>query len=288
MKDVGLVLEGGGMKGLYTAGVLEYFMENNLYFPYVIGVSAGACMAASYLSRQKGRNKKVNIDLVSDPRFISFRNYIKKRELFGMDFLFDEIPNNLVPFDFETFLNGKEQFVVGTTECKLGKAIYYNKRENRREMLKLLRASSSLPFVAPSVRHNENFLMDGGIIDPIPVKKAQHDGFQKNVIVMTKPENFKMQPSRVMSLMKWMYRKHPKVTTLLQERYRTYNDTLAYIEAGRDKGHFFVIQPSANIRVSRVERDQNKLTRLYELGYEDAKSRYHGLQTFLTSFRDRG
>ena len=136
MKNIGLVLEGGGMKGLYTAGVLEYFMEKNLFFPYVVGVSAGACMGATYLSRQQGRNKKVNTELVSDYRYISYRNLIRKRELFGMDFLFDEVPNKIVPFDFQTFLNCNEQFVIGTTDCESGQAVYYNKTEHGNDILK--------------------------------------------------------------------------------------------------------------------------------------------------------
>src|SRR5699024_7726118 len=128
MTDTGLVLEGGGMRGLYTAGVLEYFMSKELYLPYVIGVSAGACMGASYLSRQPGRNKKVNLDFVEDKRYISLGNYIKKRELFGMDFIFDEIPNRLVPFDVKTLVDSPEQFTIVTTDCSTGEPVYYKRR----------------------------------------------------------------------------------------------------------------------------------------------------------------
>ncbi|MBM7661995.1 putative patatin/cPLA2 family phospholipase [Bacillus mesophilus] len=173
MDQVGLVLEGGGMRGLYSAGVLDFFMEKELYFPYVIGVSAGACMAASYLSRQKGRNQKVNIDLVKDPRYLSWRNLLRKREMFGMDFLFDEVPNRLVPFDFDTFIEGSEEFLVGTTDCQTGQPIYFNKKDHGRNMLTIIRASSSVPFISSSVSYQDKILLDGGIADPIPIKKSQ-------------------------------------------------------------------------------------------------------------------
>src|SRR5690625_2786952 len=203
MVDAGLVLEGGGMRGLYTAGVLEYFMEQNLYFPYNIGVSAGACMAASYLSRQKGRNKKVNIGFIEDKRYISFSNLIKDREVFGMDFIFDEIPNRLVPFDMDTFYENSEEFVIGTTDCETGKPVYYDKTNHGEDLVLLLRASSSLPFVSSSVEYKGRHLLDGGIVDPIPIKKAQQDGFEKNVINLTKKEGTYKRLSKLKSLYKY-------------------------------------------------------------------------------------
>ncbi|WP_226034776.1 patatin-like phospholipase family protein [Aquibacillus saliphilus] len=283
MTNIGLVLEGGGMKGLYTAGVLEYFMENDLYFPYVIGVSSGACMAASYLSRQRGRNKKVNIDHINDPRFISFRNYVKKRELFGMDFIFDEIPNQIVPFDYQTFLGGAEQFVVGTTDCHTGQAVYYSKQEDGEQMLKIIRASSSLPFVSSSVEYKEKFLLDGGIIDPIPIKKSQHDGNKKNIIIMTKPNSYRKYPSKFSKIMKMMNKKYPAITEPLQQRHQIYNNTLSFIEEEKKKGSTYVIQPSKPIDVSRIERNREKLLNLHELGYQDAKAHAEEMNAFLAS-----
>ncbi|WP_332694765.1 patatin-like phospholipase family protein [Halalkalibacter lacteus] len=281
MDQTGLVLEGGGMRGLYTAGVLEYFMEQDLYFPYVIGVSAGACMAATYLSRQKGRNKKVNVDLVSDPRFLSFRNYIARREIFGMDFLFDLIPNQIVPYDFHTYLEGKEQFVVVATDCHTGKSTYYHKKEVGSDLLTVLRASSSLPFIARTVTYNGSELLDGGLSDPIPVKKAQQDGFKKNVIIMTKEARDRLQRSKWSRVMPVMCRKYPKVAPLLQERYKLYNDTLRYIESEKKKGSLYVLQPSKDIAVKRIEREQSKLLALFDLGYDDAKHHYDQLKEFI-------
>jgi len=212
MINSGLVLEGGGMRGLYTAGVLEYFMSQELYFPYVIGVSAGACMGASYLSRQAGRNKKVNIGFIEDKRYLSLSNFIKKRELFGMDFLFEEIPNKLVPFDMNTFKNSPEQFVVVATDCASGSAVYYDKEHHKDHLLKIIRASSSLPFVAPSVFYDNRHLLDGGIADPIPIKKAESDGFEKNVIILTKPGGYFKRASKMSSIFK--YKRHPKIQVI--------------------------------------------------------------------------
>ncbi|QDP39308.1 patatin-like phospholipase family protein [Radiobacillus deserti] len=280
MKEAGLVLEGGGMRGVYTAGVLEYFMEQSLYFPYVIGVSAGACMAASYLSRQPGRNRAVNIDFVGDKRYLSWRNYIRKRELFGMDFIFDEIPNQLVPFDYDTFLHSSEQLVVGTTDCETGNAAYYGKDKYGEDMLKILRASSSLPFVAPAVSFEGRVLLDGGIVDPIPIKKAQHDGFEKNVIVLTKPAGYlKTPPGRISAMFK--YKKHPKINERLETRYKLYNDTLDYIEEEEMKGNVFVIRPSVSLPVGRVEKKKDRLEELYQLGWKDAETQYERLMEFL-------
>lgn len=281
MRNIGLVLEGGGMRGLYSAGVLEYFMEKGLYFPYVIGVSAGACMAASYVSRQKGRNKKINIDLVNDHRYISYRNFIRRRELFGMDFLFDEIPNRIVPFDFETFLTEEAEYVVGTTNCETGEAVYYNKQDHGDDILKIIRASSSLPFIAPIVEYDGNKLLDGGIIDPIPIRKAQQDGFRKNLVIMTKAKGYKKKPSKLAPVVKFATRRYPKLGELLEKRYILYNETLDYLKLEERKANVYIIQPSKEIPVSRLERNQKRLMDLYELGYNDAKNQFDQINKWL-------
>lgn len=285
MKDIGLVLEGGGMKGLYTAGVLEFFMENDLFFPYVIGVSAGACMGATYLSRQQGRNKKVNTELVHDHRYISFRNLLRKRELFGMDFLFDEVPNKIVPFDFQTFLKGQEQFVIGTTDCETGEATYYNKREHGNDILQIIRASSSVPFLAPVVEYDGRKLLDGGISDPIPIQKAQRDGFHKNIVIMTKPSGFEKQRSKYASIAKFLYRHYPKMAERIVEHYRIYNETISYMHSQAQRDNFFIIQPSVPLQASGIERNKEKLVALYELGYQDAKAQYENLLSWIKKER---
>lgn len=271
LKDIGLVLEGGGMRGVYTAGVLEYFLEKQLYFPYVIGVSAGSAMAASYLSQQKGRNYKVNIHYVNDSRYLSFRNFLRNRQLFGMDFIFEEIPNKLVPYDYEQFWANPAELVVGTTDCYTGEPVYFKKEDYQNDLLTVLKASSSLPFIASEVRFKNRILLDGGISDSIPVLKAQKDGFRKNVVVLTRNKGYRKQPSRFNGFIK---RKYPEYTGLhkaMENRYKLYNDTIDYIEEEERKGNLLVIRPQEPLEVGRMERNQQKLKKLYFQGYKDGR-----------------
>lgn len=279
MNHIGLVLEGGGMRGIYTAGVLDYFMENDLYFPYVIGVSAGACQASSYLSRQHGRNRKVNIDFINDPRYLSFRNYVRNREMFGMDFVFNEIPTSLVPFDFETFQNRKEKFVIGTTDCVTGEPVYYD--EYKEDVLTIIRASSSLPFVAPIVEYDGRKLLDGGISDPIPLKKSEQDGNMKNVVILTRNREYRKKKSSMFWLAKRSYRKYKGLLEAMEKRYARYNDTLDYIEEQEKKGNIFVVRPQLPLQVGRMEKNPLKLEALYRQGYEEAKAQHEKLEAWL-------
>ncbi|EIT86312.1 patatin [Fictibacillus macauensis ZFHKF-1] len=282
MQGTGLVLEGGGMRGLYTAGVLDYFMEHDLYFPYVIGVSAGACNAMSYLSRQKGRNRVVNLDFVRHPDYISYRNLLlKKKSLFGMDLIFDDIPNKHVPFDFETFYQAQEQLVIGTTDVTTGQPIYYNSKEHEEHIMTILRSSSSIPFMSPPVSYNEQMLVDGGVSDPIPIRKAQWDGHRRNVIILTQNVGYRKKKPKWNWLAKQLYKKLPGLMPVLLERYKTYNETLAYIEQLERKQEVFVIRPLQKLKVSRTERNPYKLAALYEQGVEDAALLHNRLESWL-------
>lgn len=280
MKEIGLVLEGGGMRGIYTAGVLEYFMENDIYIPYVIGVSAGACMGASYLSRQPGRNRTVNLDFLNDKRYLSYSNYIKNRELFGMDFIFDEIPNRIVPFDVETLVNSDEEFVIGATDCQTGEAVYFKKKDYDEGLVgKLLRATSSLPFVAHAVEHEGRMLLDGGIVDPFPIKKSIEDGNQHNIVILTQPRGYTKEPSRMSQMIR--YRKHPKVDLRLKNRHKHYNNDLKFIFEKEQEGKAFVFTSSVDLKISRTEKNKEKLEKLYQLGSQDAKAQGAALKEFI-------
>lgn len=251
IENVGLVLEGGGMRAVYTAGVLESFLENDIYFPYVIGVSAGAANAASYLSKQKGRNQVVNIDYVTDPRYLSWRNFIKRREFFGMDFIFGEIPNKLVPYDFDTFYQSKGEFVVGTTDCLSGEPVYFSKQDYGTDMLTVIRASSSLPFIASEITFKDKVLLDGGISDPIPIKKAQQDGLKKNIVVLTRNSGYLKKPSRFHFLVKRKYPHYNGLQTALMQRYQIYNETIHYLAEQEKLGNVMIIRPTQPIQVGR-------------------------------------
>lgn len=271
LTDKGLVLEGGGMRGVYTAGILEYFLDQDIHFPYVIGVSAGASMAASYLSKQKGRNKKVNIEYITDKRYISWGNYIKQKQLFGMDFIFGEIPNKLVPYDYDKFYANSADLVIGTTDVITGAPLYFRKSDYGQDVLTLLKASSSLPFIAPEVHFNGKILLDGGISDSIPIRKAQEDGFKRNVVILTRNAGYMKKPSKFQFLVRRKYPHYPGLQMAMENRYKVYNETIRYIEEEERKGNIIVIRPELPLEVGRMERNPKKLEKLYQIGYEDAK-----------------
>ena len=281
MNNVGRVLEGGGMRGLYTCGILEYFMEKNLYFDYVIGVSAGACNAASYISRQQRRNEKVIIGFVKDWRYMSLRNLILSKSYFGMDFIFDDIPNKHVPFDFETFYKSPGVFLVGATDCQSGKPIYLNKNDLG-EQFQALRASASLPMLSPIVNYKGYELLDGGISDSIPIKKSIKDGNTKNIIVLTRNNGYRKSPGKFNALLKLKYKKYPQLIKTMLSRYKNYNETLDYIEHLENEGKALVIRPSNELEVGRLEKDPKKLYKLLHSGYDDANSSYERILEFVS------
>lgn len=280
MKNIGLVLEGGGMRGLYTCGVLEYFMEKDLYFNYIIGVSAGICNAASYASKQRGRNEQVILNYINDSRYISLKNLFWEKSLFGMNFIFNEIPNKYVPFDFHTFHSSPFKFIIGATDCNTGKPVYFNK-EHISEGLEVLKATASLPIISPIVKYKGFQLLDGGISDSIPIMKSIEDGNKKNIIVLTRNLGYRKSPIKFKRLIKFKYKNYPDLVKTLLNRYKSYNETLDNIEQLEKDGKVMVIRPSRELKVGRYERNINKLRDLLENGYEDAKGIYEKIQEFI-------
>lgn len=286
MSSIGLVLEGGGMRGVYTAGVLEYFSEHDLYFRYTIGVSAGACQSASYLSRQRGRNRTVIVEWVKDPRYLSWRNLWRKGQLFGMDFVFDEIPNVHVPFDYDAFRQSQEELVIGTTDCSTGQAVYYRKSESAFDLLRVLRASSSLPFISPIVTYDGRELLDGGIADPIPLRKAENDGYKRNVLILTRNSDYRKSRNRFSWLVRRIYGKYPALVAAMMRRHEIYNDTLSYIDEQERSGNTYVIRPRQPLTVGRMERDPAKLDALYLQGYRDAERIMPSLRKWMDAWKN--
>lgn len=270
MEGIGLVLEGGGMRGVYTGGVLDYLMDQELYFPYVIGVSAGACNAASYISRQKGRNRKVTVDFIRNPRYLSYWNLFREKSIFGMKLIFDEIPNKLVPFDFEAFERSPQTFVVGTTDCITGEAYYLGKSSGL-PMLPVIQASSSLPFLSKPLSIDGRILMDGGVTDPIPVRKALRDGNERAVIVLTRHREYRKEPFKLGWLAERVYPRYEGLRKAMHQRSEVYNETLEWIEDLEAEGRAFVIRPEIPLPVGRMEKNERKLGAVYEQGYADAK-----------------
>jgi predicted patatin/cPLA2 family phospholipase len=274
MSQVGLVLEGGGMRGVYTGGVLECFLDHGIHIPYVVGVSAGACNAASYISRQKGRNKKVTIDYAAHPRYVGIRNLFREGSLFGWSFIFDELPNQLVPFDYETFYRTPGQLWVGMTDALTGEPFYMEKKETEKagNILSVIQASSSLPFVSKPVQAEGRTLFDGGITDPIPLGKSIADGNQRHIVISTKPEGYRKSPFKHRWLANKVYGRYPGLVEALSRRYQVYNAAMERTEELERQGSVILIRPTAIVEVGRATKDPVRLTELYELGYRDAEA----------------
>lgn len=281
MKEVGLILEGGGMRGVYTSGVLDFFMEKDLYFPYVIGVSAGACNAVSYVSKQKGRSKKATIDSIEDPKYMNYRNLFEYGSLLHMDMIFDEFPNKTIPFDYDTFFASEQECVIVTTNCITGKGEYFYKDESK-DIMKICRASSSLPLLSPIVEINGTPMLDGGIADSIPIRKSIEDGNRHNVLVLTRDQTYRKKPHKIKWIIEKTYREYPYLQEAIFQRYEMYNDTLDFIEKEEKEGKAFVIRPEEPVQIRRMEKDVHRLTALYCQGYEDGKKVYDQLIRWLS------
>ncbi|MGE5398989.1 MAG: patatin-like phospholipase family protein [Ignavibacteriales bacterium] len=281
LANTGLVLEGGGMRGVYTSGILQYFMEKELYFPYVIGVSMGACNAANYVSRQPGRNRIVNIKYVNDRRYLSYMRLLLKCELFGMDFIFNTIPNKLEPFDYETFRANRTKCITTVTDCHTGEALYFEKDETGDDYLKVLQASSSLPFISRPVRYKGKVIMDGGMSDSIPVRKSMADGNLRNVIILTQPKGYRKKPESLARFTKLRYPGFKGLDKALKERHIRYNETIDFIERLSDEGSVFIMRPGSKLNSGRIETDKSVLNAVYEQGYKDAADKFTELLDFL-------
>lgn len=280
IKKTGLVLEGGGFRGIYSAGIIDYFLERKIKFPYIIGVSMGACNGTNYVSRQVGRNLRVPYNYINDRRYISMSNLIFKGGLFGMDFIFGEIPRKLDLFDFKAYEESDQRFVVVTTDCETGKPAYFENPDNEK-LLKVLTASSSLPFISRKVKIGGRDYLDGGLADSIPVEKALEDGNEKLVVLLTRPEGYEKKPSTMAFLNSAVYGRNPGLVECLNSRYKRYNESLALVKKLESEGRAFVIRPGDNIDMGRVERNQEKLKKTYDMGYADAVSLEGQLMEFL-------
>lgn len=269
-ENIGLVLEGGGMRGVFTCGVLDYFMDNNISFPYSIGVSAGACNGLSYISRQRGRAKFSNIDLLAKYKYIGFKHYIKKGNIMDFDLLFHEFPDNIIPYDYEAYFSSPNRFEMVTSNCLTGKAEYFEEKSDRKRVIDIVKASSSLPIMCPITYVDGIPMLDGGICDSIPIERAKSQGYAKNVVILTRNKGYRKE-SKDIKIPSFVYRKYPAMREALGNRNSLYNSQLDLVDKLEEKGEVFVIRPLKPIIVDRIEKDINKLTALYEEGYECGK-----------------
>ena len=262
----GLILEGGGMRGVLTCGVLDNFMDRGIRFPYTIGVSAGACNGLSYMSGQRGRARYSNIDLLEKYNYIGLKYLLKKRNIMDFDLLFREFPEHILPYDYDAYFSCPERFVMVTTNCLTGEADYFEEKKNKERVIDIVRASSSLPFVCPVTYVDNIPMLDGGIADSIPLMRARRDGYDRNVVVLTRNRGYRkdIQGTKVPS---FIYKKYPRLREAINRRSSVYNEQLELVERLEDAGEITVIRPQKPIVVDRIERDISKLTDLYEEGY---------------------
>lgn len=280
-QKIGLVLEGGGMRGSYTAGVLDGMIDAGIVFPYCIGVSAGACNALSYIAKQRGRYYHAVTDYLRDKRYMGWYSLMKTGYFFGNRFVFDDIAYDLVPLDFvglERELPNWELRVV-TTDCLTGKPCY--DRITELSELPLVEGSSSLPLVSPVLHYRGRLLMDGGVSDSIPIRRAEEDGCEKNVVILTRDASYQKNPSRTASLVRLRYPRYPKLAEALARRHEEYNRALAEVLEREKAGAAFVIRPGEPVAIGRMERDVQKITALYESGLRDIRAMLPALRQFL-------
>ena len=268
-KKIGLVLEGGGMRGIYTVGVLDRLLELNIMPDYLIGVSAGACNGLSYVSRQTGRGYRIIMDYINDPRYVSVSNYLKTGSMFGMDFIFDEIPHRLDLYDYDALLASPCEYVVGVTDVMTGRAVYFDKRDMDHDST-VFRASSALPLFSHVVEYKGGRYLDGGTADPIPVRKALADGCDQLVVVLTQHREYRKQPQKHRQIYSRALRQYPAIVEAMDIRHRVYNDTLEYVRQLEQEGTALVIAPGAPVSIGRFEKKPENLNRLYEQGKQDA------------------
>ncbi|MBP3473040.1 MAG: patatin family protein [Paraprevotella sp.] len=275
--NTGLVLEGGGMRGVFTCGVLDYLLDRQIYFPYVVGVSAGACNGLSYMSRQRGRARYSNIDMLEKYRFISWRNVWSQHSILDQKLLYKDFPERIVPYDMETYRANPAEFEMVTTNCLTGKACYLSERTNWNRLLRIARATSSLPYVCPVVIVDRQPMLDGGIVDSIPVLHAMERGYKFNVVVLTRHRGYR-KTERDLKIPRFFYRRFPRLRVVLSHRCECYNRQLELVERLEDNGDILVIRPEKEVQVDRMETDVKKLTDLYEEGLRCAERALSGVE----------
>ena len=281
MGKCGLVLEGGAMRGIYTAGVLDVFLENGVEADMLMGVSAGACFGCNYISGQRERTLRYNIKYAKDPRYCSFRSLLKTGDIYGYEFCYHELPEKLDPFDFEAFRSSKKEFYVVATSVETGKAVYKKLEKMDREDMEWVRASASMPMVSNNVVIEGQKYLDGGIADSIPVEAAMNLGFEKNIVILTRQEGFQKKPEAMYPLEKIRYRKYPEFLNTLAHRHEEYNRELLVCDELEKAGKALVIRPSEQPAAGRIEHDTAKLTATYMLGRKDAENALERVKAFL-------
>lgn len=268
-KNTALILEGGGMRGVFTCGVLDFFMDNGIRFPFTVGVSAGACNGLSYMSGQRGRARASNIDLMAEHKYVGFRYLLTQGCIMDFKLLFEDFPERIIPYDYPAYAANPDRYAMVTTNCLTGCAEYFEEKNDPSRIMDIVRASSSLPYVTQITEVDGIPMLDGGIADSIPVEYARSQGFNRFVIVLTRNRGYRKKegPNPFADI---FYRKYPHLQEALRNRNAVYNRTMELIERLEASGEAVVILPENPIEVGRMEKDTAKLTALYDEGYSIA------------------
>lgn len=274
-----LVLEGGGMRGLYTCGVLDYFMDMNIHFDAVIGVSAGACHACSYVSNQRGRALRTATQWIQDSRYMSLKSLVQTGDLFNAQFVYYDIPNRYDPYDYQAFNQSHTKLYATCTDCYTGKPLYFP-IAHMQEDIEFIRASASLPLVANMVNYHGYTMLDGGIADSIPFEHMIEKGYDKIVVVLTRCKGYQKEANALMPLIRKRYKEYPELIKACENRHIHYNQQLQTLDTLEKKNQVFCIYPS-EIHVGRLEKDPKKLKELYHTGYTDIQKQKDALLAYL-------
>lgn len=253
------------MRGVFTSGVLDAFMKHDLYFHYVVAVSAGACNGMSYFSRQPRRARISNIDYLARYQYIGLRHLVTQGCIFDRELLYDKFPNQLLPFDFDTFFKHSAHFEMVTTNCLTGQPMYLSEDHDRQRALDIVRASSSLPYVSKIVNVDGIPMLDGGIVDSIPVGRAMETGHVHNIVILTRNKGWR-DTGRDRKI-PYIYKNYPRLRVALSHRHKAYNEQIELIDRLEAEGKITCIRPVRPLEVGRIEKDTAKLERLYEEGF---------------------
>lgn len=275
--NTGLVLEGGGMRGVFTCGVLDYLMDHKISFPYTVGVSAGACNGLSYMSHQRGRGKYSNIDLLAKYKYIGIRPLLKKRGLIDQQLLFHRFPDRILPYNYKAYAENPNRFEMVTTDCRTGKACYWEEKYDEKRIIDIVKASSSLPYACPVIYVDGRPMLDGGIVDSIPLLRAYEQGYDKCVVVLTRNRGYRKSEKKAF-VPNFIYKQYPRLRVALRNRNKLYNAQLELVERLESEGEIIVIRPEKPIVVDRMETSTQKLTDLYLEGYACAQRVMEGLE----------
>ncbi|MBQ8408622.1 MAG: patatin family protein [Clostridia bacterium] len=277
----GMILEGGAMLGMFTAGVIDVMMENGIAYDGVIGVSAGAAFGCNYKSKQIGRVIRYNTKFVRDKRYCGLRVLLKTGNIYSTEFCYDEVPLKHDKFDFDTFERNPMEFYVTCTDVESGEAVYHRYEGWQDGGFDWIRASASMPLVSQIVEVGGKRLLDGGVADAVPIRFFESIGYDRNVAVLTKPKGYRKSRDKIVPLMKARYGKYPAFVKTFEERYRVYNETMDYIDEREEKGELLVIRPPFKLPIKKVEKDPEKLKAVYEIGRQTAKERIEEIKAFL-------